>query len=221
MKPFIRMTAGAGMLLLWLTACTWHVPDMDRVVPPPPEEGNIEASAFTVESGQLVNKSLLELFERSLELAWEDTARDLRVAAVQELKVSQTEEMVVITFAWAQEGDVGHGFFAAVHDEEMDQYTFYDVEVARAADDGPISLGYYVGGSVSETRDAKVYMIYGYIHDTRIHRIQVDHRDGGTSIMDIDDRQRAFTATSVGQRARPERVIALSGNGDILYERTF
>jgi len=103
----------------------------------------------------------------------------------------------------------------------MDQYTFYDVEVARAADDGPISLGYYVGGSVSETRDAKVYMIYGYIHDTRIHRIQVDHRDGGTSIMDIDDRQRAFTATSVGQRARPERVIALSGNGDILYERTF
>jgi hypothetical protein len=185
------------------------------------EKQNTEqAASFTVESEHLVNISLMELFESSLELAHGDSLSHVDIAAVEQMELDPVSELVVIAFACEYDGQPGHGFFTATFNRVQEQYTFHDVEVAKVLDEGPMSAGYYVSGALPGTSDTDIYILYGYINDTDISRIEVDHRDGRRSTIGLHDTQRAYAAVSIGPRSRPDRITAWSAGGDKIYEQT-
>lgn len=169
-----------------------------------------EASAFTVETNDLVSDSLETLFLDTMKKVKEgEWIENLQIEEVQSIN-----DLYVVTFIYDQHAAPYQGVFVAyrLSDEE---YEFNGIETAKRNENERLTYFNYLSETTGEIKQS-MHIISGYINAKEIDKIYINYVNGKTSAL-IREGKDTFTDINIGDQAKPETIIALNKNNEVVY----
>lgn len=178
-----------------------------------------ESSAYTVLNGELLKESVDELLITAIENETDITLDDYKINITE---VNNIENISITTFLLENNESQKknkYGFLTA-NRTDKDKYEFHDFVINEITDEQPFSVFHYSGGTPTEV-ERTLRISVGYIHHEDISKILVNYDNNYTSAIMLGKEQETFTEINVGGSDEITSIVALSSEGNIIYEDTF